>query len=276
MLRLLFKSNLNQINRSDIRSEKSSAAPAAPSLPVSPPITFADPTFWPGTQPVGSRCWSTWKPIYPKPAFSTARPLGHIPARLRAGKTLGDAAACSIPYLLHCLITVKDNANLEKTWIFLRVGKFWMCPKHIPGPGGFLLPPDSAKLPLPDPAMPRVNDLLDCIEELLWSCPDFLWEALPGLKPPAWANLAEVTWEVATDPFGEQQTITWLSIQCRTWYQPRAHKYGSDHAPTTQWIAASLGIYWEVPQLNWGSKEQPGVKEISNNSSEKHMSWEDA
>lgn len=36
---------------------------------------------------------------------------------------LGDAAGCSIPYLLHYLISVKNNKNLEETWVFLRVEK---------------------------------------------------------------------------------------------------------------------------------------------------------
>lgn len=54
------------------------------------------------------------------------------------------------------------------------------------------------------------QELLTC-HARLWSCYHHalisLWECLPGLKLLAWASLDEETWEVATDPFGEQQTI---------------------------------------------------------------------
>lgn len=203
-------------NRSDIKREKAWATPAVPSPPpLSPPAAFADPTSWPATWPVGSRCWSTWKHFYPKSSFQARQTSEPGPRQTARRQDLGDAAGCSIPYPLHYLIRVKDNANLEKTWMFLRVEKFWMWPKHVwvySASSGFLLhkttclqtmPNSLFQIQLCQELMTSRSELRSCYDRALI----LLWEGLPGLKPLAWASLAEVTWEVATDPFGEQQTI---------------------------------------------------------------------
>lgn len=126
VLWLLFKSPLSQINRSSIRKEKSWAGPVVPS----PPPAFADSSLG---QPPGLLAQDAdplENPFNPM-GFQHSQSSEPGPGRTMCRQDLGAAAACSTPYLLHYLNGVKDNANLEKIWVFLRAEKFWMWPKHV-------------------------------------------------------------------------------------------------------------------------------------------------
>jgi len=73
--------------------------------------------------------------------------------------------------------------------------------------------------------------------------PILLREGLLGLKLLAGFNLAEETWEVATDPFGEQQTI--------------ASRPGTTQHPTQDPIPAPGTQAWIKPcpcsPVSWGT-----------------------
>ncbi|PKU29938.1 hypothetical protein llap_19758 [Limosa lapponica baueri] len=54
--------------------------------------------------------------------------------RDRVQQDLGDAAGCSIPFLLRYPVRVKDNMNLEKTWpvIFSCIDQLAYRQRQIP------------------------------------------------------------------------------------------------------------------------------------------------
>lgn len=154
-----------------------------------------------------------WKTLLFQWASSTARALSQVLAGPCAGRTWG------LQLLAPSLTCLTTWAELRTVQIWRRSGYLWELESSGCDPAcleslcvqGF--PPV-----LNTCLQTRPNSLFQtelCQELLtsrarLWSCYHHalisLWECLPGLKPLAWASLAEETWEVATDPFGEQQT----------------------------------------------------------------------
>lgn len=91
----------------------------------SPPPAFADPSLG---QPPGLLAQDAdplENPFIPM-GFQHSQSSEPGPGRTMCRQDLGAAASCSIPYLLDYLSRVKDSANLEKVWVLVRAGKFWV------------------------------------------------------------------------------------------------------------------------------------------------------
>lgn len=121
VLWLLFKSALNQINRSNIRKKKSWAGLVVPS----PPPAFADPSLG---QPPGLLAEDV-NPLeisFIPMGFQHSQSSEPGPGRTTCRQDLGAAAACSIPYLLHYLSRIKDvqvgeDLGISESWKVLDV-----------------------------------------------------------------------------------------------------------------------------------------------------------